>query len=127
MNLVLDTQQKAMTNALFKASLIVVAFVLAVIAFGDASAGSMPWDGALTKLKNNLSGPVAGGIALLALVGAGAALVFSEDISGFIRKMLYLVLAIAVLVLANTLLSNLGLTAGGGGLVLPDYIVIEGV
>jgi type IV secretory pathway VirB2 component (pilin) len=86
---------------------------------GVAFSGVMPWDTGLTTLKDNLTGPVAGGVALMALMGAGAALVFSEDISGFIRKMLYLVLAVSVLVAASALLRVIQPSAQTSGLEFP--------
>jgi len=90
--------------------------LLALLAGGDALAGAaLPWDGPLTTLRNNLTGPVATAIGVVAFLAAGAALVFGRDELGDVaKKILYVVLAIAMIVLGNTFLQNLGLTGGGG-------------
>jgi type IV secretion system protein VirB2 len=106
-----------------KMTIITILGMLFVV--GTAFSGIMPWDQGLTSLKDNLTGPVAGGVALMALMGAGAALVFSEDISGFIRKMLYLVLAVSVLVAASSLLRVIQPAAQASGLEFPVVMQAE--
>jgi type IV secretion system protein VirB2 len=91
-----------------------VAVIAAAMAAASAFAGGgMPWEGPLALIQTSLSGPVAGGIALIALVVAGAALIFGEDMGGFAKKMIGVVMGASVLVLGNALLSSLGLTASG--------------
>jgi type IV secretion system protein VirB2 len=78
-----------------------------------AGGGGLPWEGPLQMIQQSLSGPVAGGVAMIALVVAGSALIFGEDMGGFAKKMVGVVMAGAVLVLGNSMLSSLGLTASG--------------
>ncbi len=74
------------------------------------AAGALPWDAPLTTLKNDITGPVAFTISLLAMVACGAALVFGGEINEFIRRIVMLVLVAAFLVGATNLASALGIT-----------------
>lgn len=73
-------------------------------------AGGLPWDSAVSTLQNDLTGPVATGISVIAFLAAGAALVFGEELGGIAKKALYVVLGVAFIVLGNKFLSALGLT-----------------
>lgn len=75
-----------------------------------STGGGLPWDTPLQTLQNDLTGPVATAVSVLALFAAGAALVFGEELGHFVRRALLLVVAIAFLVLGNNFLTALGLT-----------------
>lgn len=75
-------------------------------AFASTSAG-MPWESPLQRIGASLSGPVAGVISLIALVVCGMALIFGGEIGEFTKRLLYVVMVIAVLVGAATLLTTL--------------------
>lgn len=72
--------------------------------------GSLPWDGPIKTLTNNLTGPVATGISIVAFLAAGAALVFGEELGGIAKKALYVVMGIALIVFGNSFMSDLGIT-----------------
>jgi type IV secretion system protein TrbC len=72
--------------------------------------GNLPWDQPLTVLKNDLTGPVAFSISLLAMVACGAALVFGGEINEFVRRMIMLVIVCAFIVSVVNVASALGLT-----------------
>lgn len=94
--------------------LIVVGAVLALLAAEPALASDtgMPWESALTKVRDSLTGPVALVISILGVVVCGGMLVFGGDLQEFTRRMIYLVLAIALLVSAASLITLLfGFTA----------------
>lgn len=75
------------------------------------SSGSLPWDSSLTTLQNNLTGPVAVAVGSLGFLAAGLALAFGgDDLSGVVKKLLYLVLAVSIMILGNKFLAALGLT-----------------
>jgi type IV secretion system protein TrbC len=76
------------------------------------SSGGLPWESPLQKLVTSLSGPVALGIAIIAMVAAGGALVFGGELSEFARKALLLVLAIAFLVLGSQFMTTLFSVSG---------------
>ena len=74
------------------------------------TSGGLPWDSALMTLQNNLTGPVATAISTVAFLAAGAALVFGEELGGIVKKLLAIVMAVALIVLGNKFLAALGLT-----------------
>jgi type IV secretory pathway VirB2 component (pilin) len=74
-----------------------------------AGGGGLPWDTPLTTLKNDLTGPVAFTISLLAMVACGAALVFGGEINEFVRRIITLVLVCAFIVGVTNLASALGI------------------
>ena len=75
-----------------------------------AGGGGLPWDGPLTTLRNNLTGPFAFTISLIAFVAAGITLVFGGEVNEFIRRLIYVVLVAAMLVSVTNLASALGIT-----------------
>ena len=76
----------------------------------SSGGGRLPWDTPLTTLKNDLTGPVAFTISLLAMVACGAALVFGGEINEFVRRIIMLVLVCAFIVGVTNLASALGIT-----------------
>lgn len=72
--------------------------------------GGLPWDTPLTTLRNNLTGPFAFTISLLALVAAGCVLVFGGEISEFMRRIIYAIMVAAFLVGVTNFASALGIT-----------------
>lgn len=72
--------------------------------------GAMPWDTPLTTLRNNLTGPFAFTISLIAFVAAGITLVFGGEVNEFIRRLIYVVLVAAMLVSVTNLAAALGIT-----------------
>jgi type IV secretion system protein VirB2 len=79
-------------------------------AHASSAGGSLPWDAPLTTLKNDITGPVAFTISLLAMVACGAALVFGGEINEFVRRIVMLVLVCAFIVGVANLASALGIT-----------------
>lgn len=79
-----------------------VLFLFLVIGLGTLMASTatqgLPWEDPLTTIKNSITGPVAFGVSVLSIVGAGAGLVFGGEISGFIKTIVYIVLVIAMIV-----------------------------
>jgi type IV secretion system protein VirB2 len=81
--------------------------MITTVAEAAAAGGGMPWESGLDTLKASLSGPVAQAIGLIALVAAGAALIFGGDMTGFMRTCVYVVLVLGLLLCATSLLSAL--------------------
>jgi len=75
------------------------ALAATAIACGDPNAvGGLPWEGPLCKVQASLTGPVAMTISICAIFAAGAALVFGEEMSGFVKRLLAIVVAVAFLI-----------------------------
>lgn len=88
---------------------------MAAMASQLAHAGpALPWDGPITTVVNNLTGPVATGISTVAFLSAGAALIFGgDDLGGIAKKLLYVVLGVALIVFGANFLSMIGLVNSG--------------
>src|SRR5256886_11618701 len=98
--------------------LTLAALTLSSVALGAQGGQALPWEAPLTKLQQSLSGPVAGAIAVIALVAIGVVLVFGGEWNEFARRSVYAVCAIAFIVSAATLLAGPFPTWGAGVLVL---------
>jgi len=91
-----------------RASLLaLVSVVLSVPVFASSGGQALPWEAPLTRLQQSLSGPVAGAIAVIALVAIGVTLVFGGEWNEFARRAVYAVCAIAFIISAAGLLSGL--------------------
>jgi type IV secretion system protein TrbC len=95
---------------LLAVSLIMLVSLSPEAAHASTAGGALPWDGPLTTLKNDLTGPVAFTISLLAMVACGAALVFGGEINEFIRRIIMLVLVVALITGVVNVASALGIT-----------------
>jgi type IV secretory pathway VirB2 component (pilin) len=77
---------------------------------GQVYAGTgpdMPWDSGLDKIVKNLTGKTALAIGVLAMFAAAAALVFGGEMSEFTRRLILMILAVAVMVSGTSLLNIL--------------------
>jgi type IV secretion system protein VirB2 len=81
--------------------------LLPELAHASSSGGGVPWEDPLSKIVDSITGPVAAGISVLAIVAAGITLVFGGEISGFIKTLAYIALVIALIVGATNVLSSL--------------------
>ena len=90
------------------------AALLFVLTTSVALAGTnMPWDTPIQTLEHDLTGPFATGVSVIAFVAAGIALIFGEELSGIIKKLLTIVVAISIIVFGNNILNLLGLIHTG--------------
>lgn len=72
-----------------------------------ATTTGLPWEGPLKTIQNSFSGPIAMSVAIISIVASGAALIFGGEIGEFARKMIIVVLVLAMVVAANSVLSTL--------------------
>lgn len=70
---------------------------------------ALPWEAALTTLQTSLTGPVAKAMGVIAMAITGAMLAFGGELSEFAKRMCMVVLALAVMLLANAMITGLGL------------------
>jgi type IV secretion system protein VirB2 len=78
----------------------------AVASTSTSSASAMPWESGLKALTDSITGPVAQAIGLIAIVAAGAALIFGGDMTGFMRTAVYIVLVLGIIMSAANLLTT---------------------
>jgi type IV secretion system protein VirB2 len=69
--------------------------------------GGLPYETGLQNLSDSMTGPVPFVISLLGIVGCGAMLIFGGEISGFMRTMVFIVLVVAVIVQAGSIVNLL--------------------
>ena len=74
---------------------------------GPGTGGSLPYEDWLTAVRNSATGPVPYAFGIIGIVVAGGGLIFGSDLNGFFRSMLVVVLVMALLVTANTVMTNL--------------------
>ena len=72
-----------------------------------AAGGITEWETPLQKVVASIDGPVAFGISVIGIVVAGAMLIWGGEINEFSRKIIMLVLVLALIVTAVNLLSTL--------------------
>ncbi|MGQ5522342.1 TrbC/VirB2 family protein [Chitinimonas sp. PSY-7] len=81
--------------------------ILATLSCGIAHA-ALPWEGPLQQLQSSLTGPVAKSIGVIALAASGGMLAFGGELSDFTKRMMMVVLALSVMLLANNFMSMFG-------------------
>ncbi|MDR3258678.1 MAG: TrbC/VirB2 family protein [Fusobacteriaceae bacterium] len=87
----LNSKILKLSNFLF---LTISIFVVSKIS--EASSSSMPWDGPLQKLLDNITGPVARTVAILAVVVCMIGLIFGAH-GGIVQKLIQIAIAIAII------------------------------
>ncbi len=105
-----------MKKNLFLLSLIAIACCFNT-AFASSTGTTMPWESGLTTLKESLTGPVASAIAIIGIIASGGMLIFGGEISGFMKSIVYLVLVIALIIGANSMLSAISGNTSSGALI----------
>lgn len=99
--------KKVLSMTLMLFAVVTMLFLPDLAHAASAGGGGMPWESPLQKLVDSLTGPVAIGISILCILGAGLALAFGGEITGFVRTMIVIVLVVAVIVFAAGFLTQL--------------------
>jgi len=87
-------------------ALLVVSLLPETALANTGQAGGLPYEDFLTKLRASMSGPVAFTLSLIGVIASGAALIFGGDLNGFFRSMIFLVLVVAIIIAANSLMTG---------------------
>jgi type IV secretory pathway VirB2 component (pilin) len=84
-----------------------------VIVHAATGGGGLPWESPLQTLGNSITGPVAYGISIIGIVGAGGALIFAGgELNHFTRTTVLIVLVIALIIAAKNTMSAFGFGSG---------------
>ena len=75
---------------------------------GIAHAQALPWEGPLKQIQDSLTGPVARAIGVVALAASGGMLAFGGELGDFTKRIMMVVLAMSVMLLANNFMSMFG-------------------
>ena len=93
-------------------AIIVVALVLAATDLAAASETGMPWESPLNRILASITGPVAKGLGVLAIVIAGIGIAFGEGGSG-VRRLLQVVFGLSIAFTASSFFLALFGFSGG--------------
>lgn len=80
-----------------------------------ASAQNLPWETPLQTIQNSLTGPVAIAVSIMAIMVAGAVLLFGGEINEFVRRLVMVVLVVAMVAGAVSIFNTL-FTAPGASI-----------
>ena len=80
------------------------------LAANAGGGGNMPWNPFLTNLRDNLTGPTAGAVALIAFFALGFQLAWGGEMSDFARRLIILGMVVAFLVGGAAGLNAMGIT-----------------
>ncbi len=94
-------------------ALVVVGLVVTLgpsLAHAAGAGATMPWDTNLTKVSASFTGPLAYAMAIIGCVGAGAILIFAQEIPYFLKAVCFIVLAASFMCGSNALAATMGWT-----------------
>ena len=112
-------------NSLKIVTLLAVAIVALIPDVALSATSTMPYDSALTNLKNSLTGPVAQAIAVIGIVASGATLIFGGEISGFLKSVIYLILVCSLLIAGTKFIDVFGSSSSSTGAEVAQVYVID--
>ncbi|MBU1386956.1 MAG: TrbC/VirB2 family protein [Proteobacteria bacterium] len=82
------------------------------------AATGLPWEAPITTLRTSLTGPVAFGIALIAIMITGGMLIFGGEFNEFAKRGSYVVLVLGLLVTAQNALAVFFPAVAGAGAII---------
>ncbi|MEB8513761.1 TrbC/VirB2 family protein, partial [Acidithiobacillus ferriphilus] len=86
-------------------SMAMAAMSRVALAASDSGGGNLPFMSPLKSIETTITGPFAYAITMIGLVMAGAGLVFFGEMSEFMRRLLYVVMAGSLLLGATQIVS----------------------
>lgn len=96
-----------MNKFFFFALAVTLLLVLPCDVLASAGAGGdLPYESWLESLRNSVTGPFAFTLAIVGIVVAGSVLVFGGDLNGFFRSIVFLILVMAFIIGAQSLLAG---------------------
>jgi type IV secretion system protein TrbC len=85
-----------------------VPMFLIFVGNAHAQTTDLPWNGPLESIQASLTGPVARAIGVVALAASGGMLAFGGELGDFTKRIMMVVLALSVMLLANNFMSLFG-------------------
>jgi type IV secretion system protein TrbC len=74
----------------------------------ETACAQLPWEAPLTQLQTSLTGPVAKSIGVIALAISGGMLAFGGELNEFTKRIMMVVMALSVMLLASNFMSMFG-------------------
>ncbi len=100
-------------------------FLVLIAGPGWAGGTTMPWDGPLDRIVDNLTGPFALAVGVLGLVVLAVRILFGEQFGQFARSIINVIIAIAMITGGAGLLRTLIPGATGASYVIESPTVPE--
>ncbi|MFM2287728.1 MAG: hypothetical protein RL684_871 [Pseudomonadota bacterium] len=91
-------------------------------AHASEAATGMEWETPFQSFYRSITGPVAFGIAFLGIVVCGAILIWGGEINEFVRRMVMVILVVAVIMFAGNILRRM---FAGGAATIPAVTVVQ--
>jgi type IV secretion system protein TrbC len=107
-------KQAVLSNRERQIGVLLLVAVLLIPLIASAAGTGMPWEGWLDKILNSITGPVAKAVGVIAIVGCGLGMAFSEGGSSM-RKLMMVCLGLSIAFTASSFF--LGFLGYGGGAV----------
>lgn len=87
----------------------------------SSGGGGLPYESWLTLIVDSVSGPVAYAVSVVAMVGAGAGLIFGGEMNGFLKTLLVIVLVLSFVIAAKNTISTI--TGKGAQITAPQSTI----
>ncbi|AXD45942.1 TrbC/VirB2 family protein [Proteus mirabilis] len=107
------SQSKLTQQLIVLGALLLVCMLLSSHAMAGQTQG-LPWESPLEKIKNSITGPVAGAISFLGICVAGMMLIWGGEMSDFTKRIVYVVLVISIILGASVVIN---MWQGNGALI----------
>lgn len=108
----------------FALGLMLLLLIVTNLSFASSSSGGgLPFDSWFTTIRQSVTGPFAFTASIIGLVAAGATLIFGGDMNGFMRTLIFMVLALSFVIAGENTLSAIT----GTGAVVGDFLTVHNV
>jgi type IV secretion system protein VirB2 len=91
-------------------------------AYASEATTGLEWETPFQAFYKSITGPVAFGIAFLGIVVCGAILIWGGEINEFVRRMVMVILVVAVIMFAGNILRRM---FAGGAATIPAVTVVQ--
>lgn len=116
----LGLEKKAVMQWLGFAAVVAVFLLLAGPAHASEASTGLEWEAPFQAVYRSITGPVAFGVAFLAIVVCGFVLAWGGEINEFVRRMVMVILVVAIIMFAGTMLRRM--FSGGASLITPPAV-----
>lgn len=119
-----STQDRAARRHMIVLSMIalfVIWMALGTSAHASEAGTGLEWEAPLQAFVRSVTGPVAFGVAFLAMCTCGFLLAWGGEINEFVRRVIMLILVLSIIMFAGNILRRM--FAGGAAVITPPPVV----
>lgn len=118
----LSNAKKLKMSILFLAVVALLLFLSSNAHAAAGAGGGLPYEDWLTRVRASITGPVAFAVSIIAIVAAGAMLIFGGDMNGFMKTLVFIVLVLAFVIAAQNMLTAI---TGTGTVIAQSLLGID--